>query len=134
MKLGNEELRLLKAFEGLSGVSASDCIIGKNNVTFLVREKDFGKAIGKNGSTIKRVRQKFGKNVELMQQCSDAEMFVKKALYNLKFEDIEMEKNGLMILRLDAENKRKLLNNISRLKRIKEVAKRNYDINDVRIR
>lgn len=136
MKLGNDELRYLRALETIAGVNARDCIISKNKLVFLIQGKDLGKAIGKNGSTVKTLAEKMGKSVELMEYDPDVKVFMQKALGGIKTQNIELfngEKN-LMQLSFDSENRKKLLNNIGRLKRLKEIVKREYDIDDIRIK
>lgn len=136
MKLGNDEIRYMRALESITGVSARDCVISKSKLVFLVNAQDLGKAIGKNGRTVKRLSERMGKNVELMEYSTDAGAFVKKALGSIKVQNAELsngEKN-LLFLSLDSENRKKALNNIGRLKRLKEIVKREYDIDDIRIK
>lgn len=133
MKLGSEEIQFMRAFESISKVIPRDCIITPTSLVFLVNGKDMGQAIGKNGQTIKRMKEKLGKNIEVLELASDAEMFVKKALFNLKFEEITL-KDGVMLLNLNSENRKKLLNSTGKLKKVKEAAKRNYQIKEIKIR
>ncbi len=136
MKWGNAELQYMRAFEQLAHVTPKDCIVGKNNITFLVPEKDMGQAIGKNGSTIQNARNKMNKNVEILAFEEDPALFVQKALYFVKFEAEVHENNGSMVLALqmDSENRRKLENSSGKLKKLKEIVHRNYAINDIRMR
>ncbi|MDO8647016.1 MAG: NusA-like transcription termination signal-binding factor [Candidatus Diapherotrites archaeon] len=138
MKLGNEEMRYLQALEIVSGVNAKDCVISKNKLTYLIESKDLGKAIGKNGKTVKELTERMGKNIELMEYSSDANAFVKKALNEIKIENSEISSNDsgkkIVLLSMDSENRRKLLNNIGKLKRLKDIVKREYDIDEIRIK
>ena len=136
MKLGNDELRYLRALEDITGVNARDCVISKNKLVFLIPGKDLGKAIGKNGATVKRLAERIGKTVELMEYNQDPRAFVEKALGGIKAKNIELvngEKN-LIQVSLDSENRKKMQNNIGRLKRLKEIVKREYDIDDIQMR
>lgn len=136
MKLCNDELRYMTAFESISGVNAKDCIISKNRLVFLVNKNDFGKAVGRNGSNVKQLSEKIGKSIELMEYNNDASEFVKKALSGIRTEKIEITYSGkkTMQLTLDSENKRKALNNIGRIKKLREIVKREFNIDDIRIR
>ncbi len=135
MKIGAEEIRCLRAFETISGVNPKDVIRGEKSITFLIRKKDMGQAIGKKGETIRKARERMGKNIELMEYSEDPELFIKKALYKLKFEDIEIRSGDrkTMELELDFENKKKLMNSLGKLKKLKEIAKREYGISDIKI-
>ncbi|HIH21658.1 MAG: NusA-like transcription termination signal-binding factor [Candidatus Diapherotrites archaeon] len=136
MKLGNEELRYMRALETVAGVSARDCIIFKNKLVFIINAEGIGKAIGKKGSNVKKLSEKMGKNIELMEYSNDAAEFVKKALGSIRFEKAEIldgEKKAMQ-LSMDFENRKKLLDNIGRLKKLKEIVKREYNIGDIRVR
>lgn len=136
MKLGSSELNYIRAFERISRVQARDCVVGDKNVTYIVMEKDMGQAIGKNGLTIKKAKEKIGKEIELLAYSKDPETFVKKAFYRIGFQDTEIEgsERKVMLLHLDSENRRKMLSNIGKLKKIKEIVKRNYAIEDIKVK
>ncbi|MFH0714253.1 MAG: NusA-like transcription termination signal-binding factor [Candidatus Diapherotrites archaeon] len=137
MKWGNDELHYMRAFEQISRVTPKDCIVGKNGITFLVPEKDMGQAIGKAGITIQLAREKMGKKVEVLAFEDDPALFVKKALYFVKFEDVEVRESGekrTLMLMVDSENRRKLENSGGKLKKLKEIVHRNYSIDDIRTR
>lgn len=136
MKLGNEELRYLRAMEEISGVNARDCLVTEKRLTYIVQGKDFGKAIGKNGRTVKELTNRIGKSIELFEYTPTAEEFVKKALNGIKIDNAELnsgEKKTITIS-IDSENRRKLQNSMGRLKRLKEIVKREYDIDDIRVK
>ncbi len=137
MRLTSNEIFYLNALNRVSGVNARDCVVDENVISFLVRKEAMGKAIGKNAATIKKLSKQLRKNIEIFEYCDDVESFIKKALYNIKIDEINLvERNGKKqaILMLDPENKRKLLNSLPRIKRIKTLSKRDYKIEDVRTR
>lgn len=137
MRLNSDEIFYLNEFSSASGANARDCVIEEKVVAFLVKKDAMGKAIGRNAETVKRLRQKLRRNIEIFEYDDDVQGFIKKALYNIKIDAINIaERNGKKqaILQLDSENKRKLLNNLARVKRIKAFAKRDYNIDDVRTR
>ena len=137
MKLTSDEIFYLNALDSVSGVNARDCVVEENVVAFLVKKAELGKAIGRNASTVKKLGKKLRKNVEIFEYCDTVEQFIKKALYNIKIEEIRLlERNGkkYAVLSLDPENKRKLLNSLPRIKRIKAFSKRDYKVEDVRTR
>ena len=137
MKLGKSEILYINALEDLAGVSARDCVAKENEIIFLVNGTQMGLAIGKNGQTIAKVREKIGKNIELFEYAENAEEFVRKAFYQVKFKDLsfsEREGRKVMILACEAEQRKKALQNLAKLRKIKEILKRNYKIDDLIIR
>ncbi len=136
MKISNEEILLINALQNSSGVTARDCIIGNKNILFVVNEKDVGNTIGKKGEKIKRLRMKLKKNIEVYGFTEKPEKFVRNALKEIKIDGVELkeeEKKNLYIS-LETENKRKILSQSNKLKKIKEIMKRNYNIENIRIR
>lgn len=137
MKLTSDEIFFINELYRISGAHAKDCLIKESVVSFLVKKKDVGKAIGKNASNIKSLAFKTKKRIEIMEYANDVIPFLKKSFYKIKTKDIsKAESNGktTVLVSLDSENKRKLLSNTGRLKRIKEFAERNYKVDDIKIR
>jgi len=136
MRLGVAEIRLINALQNISGVHAKDCLISDNRITFLVAEQQMSKAIGKNGSTIRIIKQKIGKDVELFEYKKDVKKFVQRAMNKIKINEMELvEKDGgnTLKLSLDPENKRKLFQNSGRFKKVKELAERNYNMPEIKV-
>ncbi len=134
MKLGKSEIHYINAFEDLAGVSARDCLARENEIIFLVNSKQMGLAIGKNGQTIAKVRERMGKNIELFEYGENAEDFVRKAFYQIKIRDLafsEREGRKVLVASFDAEQRKKALQNLSKLRKLKEILKRNYGIDDL---
>ena len=137
MKLTSDEIFFINTLESVSSVQALDCLITKNVISFLVRKKDVGTAIGKNAANIKALGKKTRKYIEILEQCKEPESFVRKALYKIRAKSVNgAEENGkkIIVVTLDSENKKKLLNNVGRLKRVRALAERNYKVDDIKIR
>lgn len=137
MKISNEEILCMNALTSLSGVNPKDCIIDDDAISFVVNEKDVGRAIGKNAETIKNLRQKMKKNVEIFGYFDDVKKFVSNVFYNVKIEKMEVkgpdDKKEVLIF-VDFENRRKILSNGKRFRRIREIAKRNYKVDGIRLK
>ncbi|PIN98401.1 MAG: NusA-like transcription termination signal-binding factor [Candidatus Diapherotrites archaeon CG10_big_fil_rev_8_21_14_0_10_31_34] len=137
MKISNEEILLINALQNFSGVTARDCIISTKNILFVVNEKDVGNAIGKKGEKINKLKQKLKKNIEIYGYTEKPENFIKNSLREIKINEItEQDNEGKKIfyLNLDSENKRKIFTQTGKLKKIKELLKRNYKIDDIKIK
>ncbi len=137
MKISNQEILLINALQNFSGVTARDCIITPKNILFVVNSKDVGNAIGKKGEKIKKLKQKLKKNIEIYGFTEKPENFIKNSLKEIKINEITEKKEGekkTFVLNLDSENKRKIMTNTNKLKKIKELMKRNYEIKDIKIK
>jgi N utilization substance protein A len=137
MKLTSDDIFYLNALNSITKANARDCVIQGNTIAFLVKKSELGKAIGKNALGVKKLREKLKLSVELLEYAEGPEEFIKKALYNIKIKEISFsEKNGKKTANvlLESGERRKVLGNMSRVKRIKALAKRNYGIEDIKIR
>ena len=137
MKIGFDEIRLINALDSIARVSAKDCFVEENTIVYLVPNEGMRKAIGKNGSTIEKVKKQLGKNIELYEYSSKPEEFFSKAFHKASVDGVEIKKmkqRNIAIVKTDNANKRVILQNLGRLNKVKELAKRNYDIEEVRIR
>ncbi|MCX6800918.1 MAG: NusA-like transcription termination signal-binding factor [Candidatus Diapherotrites archaeon] len=127
MKLSMDEIRLMNALEKISGANAKDCLVSDGMVSFLVNERDVGKAIGKKASNARALEESVKKRIEIIGFQENPEEMVKKAL---EIETIGARKDSeKIVIRLDSMNKRKLLKKSAKLKRVREFIKRNFNLN-----
>lgn len=137
MRLTSDEIFYLNALNSASGANARDCVVQGNVIAFIVKKEEMRRAIGKNGSAVKDLRQKLRLNVELLEYAEKPEDFIKKALYTVNVSSVKFsEKDGKKFANVELEpgERRKLLTGIGRLKRIKALAKRNYNIEDIKVK
>ena len=137
MKLGPAEIQLINALDSIARVGARDCFVQDEGIVFLVPEKSMRQAIGKNGVTIQKIREKLGKHVEIFGYSEKPEKFLENAFFRAKIDEVEIRQSKekkVAIIKADNANKKVMLQNMGRLKKIKELAKRNYDIAEIRIR
>ncbi len=137
IQLGKDEIMLMNAFSNILGVNAKDCLIGNSMVSFVVKENEMGNAIGKNGIKVQKLRKMLNKNVELLPYSDDPKKFFSLAFAGINFSEISMQENDgkkILFAKTDLENRRKLLQNSGKMKRVKEIAKRNYEIGDIKIK
>jgi len=139
LKISTDEIQLINALYSVSNVQAKHCMIEGNTVTFLVDELAIGKAIGRQGVNIKKLGGRLNKSVEILPFAMDGREFAAKALkmYRIVPEELEVkEENGKknIVLRLDMDNKAKLMRNMGRLKRLKQILKNDFEIESIKVR
>lgn len=78
VELTNDDIKCITTFESITGAAVHDCIIAETAVVFLVAQGDLGKAIGKKGANITRVRQAFGRQVLVFEDRDDIEQMVRE--------------------------------------------------------
>jgi N utilization substance protein A len=122
-----DKILLMNALEKVSRVDAKDCIKTNNVISYLVDEKKVGKAIGKKASNIKKLENSAKQRVEIIGFYKNPQDLVKNT-FKVEIKDAK-KKGKNLIIEVDADNKKKILGNIGRLKRIQELMKRNYSLN-----
>ncbi len=126
MKLTMDDILLMNALTHVSGVSAKDCLISGNLVSFFVNEKEVGKAIGRKAVNVKELEQKLKRKIEIVAYSEKPEAVV-ESTFEVKVSSAKIN-NGKLVVLMDSASKRKVLGNIGRLKRLKELLKRNYEL------
>lgn len=133
MKLEKEEIFFINQLDKQTGVIAKDCLVSGKTVTFLIKNPEMGKAIGKNGKKIKSLTKKLGRKIELIAFFDGPKKFFKKALPKTEFEKIKAENNSI-ILKVNSMEKKKIKQKMGKFKRIKKLAERNYNIESVKLK
>lgn len=77
VELSNDELKCISEFEALTGAAVKDCVITPDAIAFIVAEGQLGKAIGRRGANITRVRQRFGRQVLVFEDSPDLHQFIR---------------------------------------------------------
>ncbi|MCD6398457.1 MAG: NusA-like transcription termination signal-binding factor [Candidatus Aenigmarchaeota archaeon] len=123
---------LIGIFEEITRVNVKDCIFDESSVYFLVDEGYAGKAVGKNGINIKKLRQKIQKQIKIFEYNENSEKFASNLVPNNNSVEI---KNNKIYISVGAENKGKIIGrNGENIKKIRELLKRNSDINILEIK
>ena len=77
IELSKDDMKCIAAFESLTGAGVRDCLILENAVAFIVSQGDLGKAIGKKGANITRVRNTFARQVLVFEDSDDIQQFIR---------------------------------------------------------
>ena len=135
--LSNEDLQAINLFSQMTGAHAADFLQTEETVFFVVGKGEIGRAIGKQGANIERLRKAFGKPVELAETADSLDAFLRGIFLPAQIKDIKlMEKNGKKTVNVTVEGKDKGLaigRGGARIKKARLLAKRQYDVEDVKI-
>ncbi len=132
VKLGIESIRTIALFEKITNVHARDCLITEDCVYFLVDPEKIGLAIGKNGAVIKDVRKMLGRQVKLFGYYDKPEEMIKNMVPNIKNMSFN---DGKMIISIPPQDKVAVIGKNGRnIKAIKEIMKRHFSINYLKLR
>jgi len=138
VKLTAEQLQLISWLEQNSGVQPLDAVDSPESVVFVVRQGDLGKAIGKDGLMLHKLEKKIGKRVEFVEYNESLEGFLGNLFKPVAIEQVQMSAaaNGgqAIMLKVDFKNKGLAIGKGgSKIKRARELAKRHFAIEDLKI-
>lgn len=138
LTLDTDTIRLMTFFENLTGAGVRDCLVDDDNgiVYFVIDEGQIGKAIGKNGSSVKNTENLIKKNIKVFEFSEDAERFVRNLIPNVNSFRLKVE-NGRNIVEIWVNKKDKAVvigRDGRNLKIYKELLQRNHDINEIMVR
>jgi len=140
IRLTAEEMRYMALLQDLTGAVARDCIVDSENnrVIFLVRPGDAGKAIGRRGANINRLRRLLGKEIEVVEFADDLESLVKNLFAPARILSVRVaQRNGRKILyvTVDPSDKGRAIGKGGRKVSVARIVlKRYYDIDEIKIR
>ncbi|WOF15807.1 NusA-like transcription termination signal-binding factor [Methanoplanus sp. FWC-SCC4] len=105
--LNEQSLQLMKQFEDITGAGSRDCIVDERNerLIFVINPGDMGRAIGKQGASIKKASEELGKKIEVVEFSNDAEQFIKNCFLPARVISVEITENeeGEYIANVDVE-------------------------------
>ena len=97
LKLDQDSLGLSSLMERITGTRVKDCFQDEETIYFVVSPGEMGKAIGKGGSTIRRVQQEFHKKIKVVEFNADPAVFIQNFIYPLSVEEIKAEDSFFVI-------------------------------------
>lgn len=133
--LTSESLQLMGEFEQrTAGAKAVDVVEDERSVVFIVQEGDIGKAIGKGGSTLMRLREAFKpRNVEVIEDAADWRTMVEKTLRGAVIRNMSQEDNKIVIS-VDSQTRGIAIGKGgSNIKKLKAALKRKFGVEDAKI-
>ncbi|KXB00206.1 transcription elongation factor NusA [candidate division MSBL1 archaeon SCGC-AAA261F17] len=137
VKLDADKIRKIALFEKVTGAAALDCVESQNGrkLTFVVKEGEVGKAIGKNGRKIRKFRQMLGKSVDIVEHSENPGDFIANVFSSINVKNVEVIDSGEgKIAKVDVDNSEKgkaVGRNGWNIKRARELLARHHGFADV---
>ena len=133
IKYDSELIKLITLFESMTGASVKDCIVD-DKLTFVVEENEMGKAIGKGGANIKKLEHALKKRIRVIEFNNDVAQFVRNMAYPSQVAEIKND-GGIVTINGKDSNTRAMLigRNRQNLIQINEIAKRYFDVKEIKV-
>lgn len=135
LRLTEEEMRYMSLFERMTDAVVRDCVEHGDTVVFVVDSGEMGKAIGKGGANIDRVRRSINKEVEVVEFSEDEADFVANAFQPAAIENVEVsEDDGGKVAYVEVDDSDKGLaigKDGENIAKAKQLARRHHSFDDV---
>ena len=133
IKYTSDIMKYMSMFESLTGAKLKDCI-ADDSIMFIVQENDMGRAIGKNGSNIKRVESLLKKKIKLIEFSSNVTQFVGNLINPIKAKEIKEEDGIVNIYAEDVKTKGMLIGREKhKINSINDIVKRYFQVKEVKV-
>jgi len=130
-----EAIKTINLFETVSQVNVKDCIIMDDRIYFLIEEGEL-KKIRENGQLIKNLEKMLNKKILIFEYSRDLLIFLKNSIRGIREIKIRNEKDG-KIAEISVDNSVKSLvigKDGKNIKALRQILKRNYNIDNLVIR
>jgi len=136
--LSDEARQYIALLEDVTDVAARDCIVDEefDRVVFLVPAGEMGRAIGPGGRRVKRLEERVGRSVELVEDADRPEDFVANALAPAAVHNVTVSENDTTVAyaEVDSQDTGVAIGADGRNIRLaRELARRHFDIDDVEL-
>ena len=133
IKYNIDVMKYISLFESMTGAKVKDCIVN-DTIVFIIHENEMGKAIGKQGSNIKKVENILKKRIKLVEFNNDISQFVQNLIYPLKAKEIKEEENIVTIYGPDTKTRGMLIGrDRHNINSINDIVKRYFKIEEVKV-
>lgn len=132
-----DTLGYISLFQRVTKSTAKDCLETTEKIIFIVKEGEGGKAIGRGGKNVTRLREMIGKEIKIIEYSPIPEQFLRNIFrsYQIKNVEIEERDKGLhATVSVDAAQKGWAIGKDAKnLKIARELMSRHHNIDSVSI-
>ena len=87
-------IRYVGLFQDLTRATVVDCVDAQDRLIFVVKQGDIGKAIGKKGENVAKLKRLFNKEIHIVEFSEDAKTFVSNVFRNYEVKKVDIEQRG----------------------------------------
>ncbi len=133
VKYDSEIMKLITLFESMTGAKVRDCIANEKLV-FIIEENDMGKAIGRNGSNIKRIEGALKKSIKLVEFSDNIVQFVRNLIHPIQASNIANENGIITISGRDTTSRAMLIGRERQnINHLTGIVKRYFDVKEIKV-
>ena len=87
-------MKYVALFQDLTRTTVVDCVNADDRLIFVVKEGDIGKAIGKKGENVAKLKRLVNKDIHVVEFSDDPEKFVANVFRNYDVRGVAIEQRG----------------------------------------
>lgn len=127
-------MKYIALFESLSGAAVKDALEDDGTLIFIVGEHQIARAIGKGGSSVKKLEQLTKKRVKIVEFNADITEFVRNYVSPIEVGEVRND-NGLVTIHgKDTKSKSMLIGRDRKnLNLLKSVIERHFEVKDIKV-
>ncbi len=128
-------MQVIAHFEKLTRARVKDCMVGENQVIFVVEPGDIAKAIGPRGANVRRLEDALKKKVRIAEFSHELVTFIKNLVYPIDVKDVREQDDGIVVIVPPDLKARGLLigRNAQTLRAYDAVVQRFFPIKELRV-
>ena len=89
-----QTIKYVALFQDLTRTTVVDCVEAEDRLVFVVKEGDIGKAIGKKGENIAKLKRLLNKDIHVVEFSNEPEKFVANVFRNYDVKGVQIEQRG----------------------------------------
>ena len=127
-------MKFITLFESVSQAKVKDALEDEGTLIFIVEENQIARAIGKQGSHVKRMEQMTKKRVKVVEFSNDMGEFIRNYVSPLEVGDIKNDDGTLTIYGKDSSSKSMIIGREKKkLELLKSIVGRYFEFKDIRV-
>jgi N utilization substance protein A len=138
LRYSTDDLKNIAFFETQTKSKVVDFIRSNDVLCFVVAKGDMGLAIGKGGSKIEKIRKSMKKPIIVFEFDEVAEEFLKNMFHPIEIHGLEVAQTSgekIALVQIAFEDRpRAVGKKNNRLKLMKELVERHFQIDDIRVK
>lgn len=89
-----QTMRYVGLFQDVTRTTVVDCIDAGDRLIFVVKEGDIGKAIGKRGENVAKLKRLMNKDIHVVEYADVPEKFIANVFRNYDVKKVDIEQRG----------------------------------------
>ncbi len=89
-----QTIKYVALFQDLTRTTVVDCVDAQDRLIFVVKEGEIGKAIGKKGENVAKLKRLLNKDIHVVEFSDDPEKFVANVFRNYDVKGVQLEQRG----------------------------------------